>query len=254
MSFEAMKWVSDQDIRPSGRKYVLLALANYADTEGWCFPGQRTIAHYCSQDERTVRAHLAALEADGLVKRERRYTENGRQQRDGFVLRAPSDLLRPRARARAERISAPRAERISASRAGNSSGKGGEIFRLGRKISPPHIDEPKENPNLTQSGGALSAPTPEANEAYLYWRSLQDAFRKAFSDIELQVWLAKLSPLKLTSDEIIVAVGSRFLAEHITKEFGWRIAAIAGRRLTVLGPDDDLRSVEALPATAGGDT
>lgn len=77
MSLEAMHLVRHADIRPSGRKFVMMALADYADEAGECFPHVSTLASYTGQGEKTVRDHLAALEAEGWIMRRRPRREDG---------------------------------------------------------------------------------------------------------------------------------------------------------------------------------
>lgn len=52
------------------RKFVLIALADYANDSGICFPSVQAIAIRCSAGERTVQENLRALEADGYVERQ----------------------------------------------------------------------------------------------------------------------------------------------------------------------------------------
>lgn len=77
MSLEAMQAVRHADIRPSGRKFVMMALADYADEAGECFPHVSTLSSYTGQSEKTVRDHLAALELAGWIKRRRARREDG---------------------------------------------------------------------------------------------------------------------------------------------------------------------------------
>lgn len=67
MSYQALSWAFKQDISPSTAKFVLVALANYADDDGYCFPGQKRLAEDTCQSERSVRSHLASLERRGLI-------------------------------------------------------------------------------------------------------------------------------------------------------------------------------------------
>lgn len=96
MSVWATKWAYEQTIKPVGRKFVLIAIADFADETGWCFPSQETLASMTDQGVSTVRAHIKKLEADGLVKREARYApQGGGRKSDGFWLQAPKESLKP---------------------------------------------------------------------------------------------------------------------------------------------------------------
>lgn len=58
---------------PAGPKSVLAAVCDAVNDEsgvGW--PSVAHMSHYCSMSERSVQAHLAALEKDGLISREMR--------------------------------------------------------------------------------------------------------------------------------------------------------------------------------------
>lgn len=89
MSIAAMEWAYRQEVTPSAAKFVLVTLANYADGDGFCFPGQDTLAQMTGQDERSVRSHLAALESSGLIRREHRQRKNGSRKSDGIYLEIP---------------------------------------------------------------------------------------------------------------------------------------------------------------------
>lgn len=77
MSIEAINAVAKMDIQPSGRKFVLLALANFADEDWACFPSIGKLAAWTSQGQKTVRDHLLALEEGGLIHRERQRRGDG---------------------------------------------------------------------------------------------------------------------------------------------------------------------------------
>lgn len=57
---------------PTGRKMVLLALADTADNDGVCWPRLDTLSEMTSMAESTVSEHVSALVADGYVERRRR--------------------------------------------------------------------------------------------------------------------------------------------------------------------------------------
>lgn len=69
MSNEALSAVAKSTIRPSGRKFVAMALADYADERWTCFPSIGFLATYTSQSLRTVQSHLDDLEAAGIITR-----------------------------------------------------------------------------------------------------------------------------------------------------------------------------------------
>lgn len=72
MSVEAIAWASKQRTGSPGAKLVLIALANYANDSGQCWPSQATLAMWTEQSDRTIRTHLATLESMGLITRQAR--------------------------------------------------------------------------------------------------------------------------------------------------------------------------------------
>lgn len=91
MSFEATAWAYRQDL-PVGRKFLLVALANYADEDHTCYPGQAKLAAMTGQGERTVRRLLALLEADGYIVREHRQYADGHRNSDRYTLAVGRDI------------------------------------------------------------------------------------------------------------------------------------------------------------------
>jgi biotin operon repressor len=84
MSYKATAWAYDLDL-PSPRKFVLVALADFADENGSCFPGQQRLAKMTGLGERAVRNSLKTLEDEGLITRLARY-ENGHRLTDRYRL------------------------------------------------------------------------------------------------------------------------------------------------------------------------
>lgn len=98
MSVWAETWAYEQTVKPVGRKFVLVAIANFVDENGYCFPSQETLASMTDQGISTVREHLKALDSQGLISRERRYKKGGGRTSDGIRLQAPSERLKPPAK------------------------------------------------------------------------------------------------------------------------------------------------------------
>lgn len=86
MSNEALTAVAKANIRPSGRKFVAMALADYADEAWSCFPSVEQLAQYTGQGDKTVRDHLDALESDGIITRSRHRREDGTLGRYRFII------------------------------------------------------------------------------------------------------------------------------------------------------------------------
>lgn len=74
-------------------KFVALMAATYANADGArVFPGEENLAAACQLSERTVRSSLAWLRENGLIYRESRGSNLGRQAKaDRYQLCAPSD-------------------------------------------------------------------------------------------------------------------------------------------------------------------
>lgn len=81
-----MTWAFGQTVGRSGAKFVLTALADKADETHSCFPGVVLLAKETELSERSVRAHLNFLEAEGYITRARRYKGFGARTSDRYVL------------------------------------------------------------------------------------------------------------------------------------------------------------------------
>lgn len=85
MSHLATAWAYRQGIE-SGPKFVLVALADFADEAGTCYPGQDRIATMTGMHRSSVVRHLKALEAVGLISRMHRQGAKGQRTSDRYVL------------------------------------------------------------------------------------------------------------------------------------------------------------------------
>lgn len=70
----------------SGRKAILLLIANDASTEGVCYSGQVRLAEMGECARETVSRHLGELEKAGLIARRERRRANGSRSTDWIVL------------------------------------------------------------------------------------------------------------------------------------------------------------------------
>ena len=77
MSFQAINWAYNLPVKPAGRKFVLVTLANFATERAEAWPGQKRLARDTGQSVRSVSDHLAALEQEGLISRCERRRKNG---------------------------------------------------------------------------------------------------------------------------------------------------------------------------------
>lgn len=86
MSNRALNWAFDQDVSPAGAKFVLVALADFADEAHSCYPAQERLARMTGQSVASVGRHLTALERAGFIARQRRTSARGYRTSDRFVL------------------------------------------------------------------------------------------------------------------------------------------------------------------------
>ncbi|WP_409372310.1 helix-turn-helix domain-containing protein [Paraburkholderia mimosarum] len=85
-----MNWAWEQSLPPAS-KLVLMALADAADEEGYCYPRVRTIAVKCGVSERTVQRTLKTFESGNLLVVTPRFTGEGRQTSNGYRLHMSVD-------------------------------------------------------------------------------------------------------------------------------------------------------------------
>jgi len=70
MSWQATAWAINQKTGSTRRKALLLALANYADENGVCWPSQERLARNTEQSMDSIQRHSDALEKSKVLKRE----------------------------------------------------------------------------------------------------------------------------------------------------------------------------------------
>lgn len=133
MGVSSISWASQTPLTGS-RKWVLLALANFADdADGYCFPGQRTLAEWAGISERTVREQLAELERDGWIERAHRMRDGWRTS-DEYVVRFDRFTPAPKSRRTLRRDSPVGAA--------DSVVSTGEIRRTEPSVEPPEKNTP----------------------------------------------------------------------------------------------------------------
>lgn len=84
MSNAVMTWAFAVPAIPTGAKFVLVALADNASDEGYCYPGQARIASKTNLTDRAVRTHLTYLELHGFIRRAHRYKKDGTRTSDCY--------------------------------------------------------------------------------------------------------------------------------------------------------------------------
>lgn len=91
MTIRAMNWAWEVELPPA-LKLVLLKLADRANDDGECWPGQASVAKACGIGARTLVRHIAALEQMGLIKTEKRYGDDGKRETNMYVLSLSANL------------------------------------------------------------------------------------------------------------------------------------------------------------------
>lgn len=89
MSIQAVSWALKTELPSPTLKLVLIAVCNYADEDGVCWPSQARLARECCLTERSVRDALKRLEEMKLIRREERHDNAYRRQTD-MIFIAPN--------------------------------------------------------------------------------------------------------------------------------------------------------------------
>lgn len=77
MSVRAMTWAMEQKVGNPTTKLILMALADFADEEGKCFPSQGRLAEIAECSVDTVQRHLTKAEQASLIVRQKRGSKRG---------------------------------------------------------------------------------------------------------------------------------------------------------------------------------
>lgn len=87
MSNKALTYVWDEAPYEGSRLLVLLAIADFADDDGVCFPGVTRLAKKARLTPRALQKHLAILEQDGWLKRQlNKGVETGRGKTNRYTI------------------------------------------------------------------------------------------------------------------------------------------------------------------------
>lgn len=85
MSNEALTWAFKQDL-PMTQKFVLVALADYADENGECYPRHEATAQRTGSSLSTVKRAIKGLAEDGYLSMAHRYRDDGRYSSNRYKL------------------------------------------------------------------------------------------------------------------------------------------------------------------------
>lgn len=120
-----MNWALNLDLEGPGIKAVIMALANYADENHECFPGQELIARQTCQSTRTVQRHLARLVELGLLEKRARGGSGGGRWSNWYHLNVGRQY-----------------DKLSPSPQGNTTSVTGATRHLEQGYPPPVAEEP----------------------------------------------------------------------------------------------------------------
>lgn len=89
MSVEAMAWAFQVPLRPCP-KSVLVALANRADEDGYCWPGLADLEARTGWKQRSIQLALRELEVSKFISISPRFSSNGMQTSNLYRLEIPT--------------------------------------------------------------------------------------------------------------------------------------------------------------------
>jgi len=87
MSWQASSWALKQRVGDPILKILLLAVANYADPEGRCWPKVETLSFDSEVSKRTIQRKLAELQELGFIEVSARFDAGGKQTSSLIQLR-----------------------------------------------------------------------------------------------------------------------------------------------------------------------
>ena len=258
-----MTWAWSQTVGDAGAKAVLVALANFADEDGRCWPGVARLAHMTDQGERTVRRHLATLIEGSFIRREPRYVKTtGARDRDAFVFLAPPEQL---AKTRGPQRSTTPGQNDRSGQSGrvprpkppvtlttppvNGASPPGQSGITPRPTVAGHKDDPSKNPQSTRAREGSSAEadmvaggeghTGVASEtgaaaASSLWAEHLSALRQRVGEANYRAWIKNLQPMGLSAQAIRLAAPNAFQADHCRNHFAVVIEKLFERGVEIV--------------------
>lgn len=146
MSVRVMSLVWDSTV-PAPERFTLLALADRADEDGKCWPSVPTLARKCRTGESTIRRHIKALRALGVLRVRHRMNDSSMYQ---IVIVRLLQLVDPAAQDSPSQPDSP------------SQSDGGRQSRKGAQPDPAQIDTPPDltPPNLSTDPSQIDQTPP----------------------------------------------------------------------------------------------
>lgn len=166
MSVQAQSWAMAQSVGDPVAKLVLWSLANYADENGLAWPSVRTLTGIVECSRTTLFRKLGLLEELGLVEREQRHDDAGRQRSSNYRLRMhQAELELPEARKGGSQSDTPGSQsdtgRVSRVTRGGSQIDTGEGVTGDTPIKNHHLELPEE-PSVEKTAREDAPPPPPA--------------------------------------------------------------------------------------------
>ena len=206
MSILAINWALSQKCENATSKTLLLALANFADDKGLCWPGQVLLAELveCSVD--TIQRHLARLEAKGFLSRSRRKSGTGSSLHNEYRLM----LDRPGVLRAKMRSSPCEAQGRAAVRPSKPQGSAANqaASRCGTNHQQNHQKEPSEESVHAARDTVSQQPASSTDEFFeRFWKAFpagrKKAKGKALADFRRAI--AGKGSYKVTPEALIAA-------------------------------------------------
>lgn len=180
MSIELMSkaWKLDLSI---GEKLLLLKLADHANDEGVCWPGQGSLARLCSMSERAVRDNLRRLQVRGIVSVE--YRNHGLDRKTNvYFLNLDVKIVGNSCGGHEENEENPAAD--SAAGVGSRAAD----CDISDRQNPPLLikAEPSGEAIIRTTGGGgppLEADSPAQDETGIVWDDQQKIFRNIAKEV-----------------------------------------------------------------------
>lgn len=202
-----MTWAWEQMLKP-GTKLVLVALADHADNDGVCWPGQASIAEKCGLTRQTVVEQLSQIEALELMHSEDVRDERGRFLYKRYFLHVPKRV------AMSDKPTTRHVGKADKDHVGNS---GATVSAL----AVPYKEEPSNSnqhpPSSPPEGGGLFGLKPADLEAWfaaVFWRKYPNPKRRD----KALTQLLRLKPDQAMLDAIVEGIEHRLLAESAARQ------------------------------------
>lgn len=205
-----MTWVWQNSTQSEGRLLLLLALADFADDSGYCYPGLQTLAKKSRMSERNVRYALRDLEAAGELQTALRAGPNGT---NAYRVLCPTGAkIAPATRSpRGAKSDSTRGSLVQAGGAVSNGQVGQFATQVGHSIAPdPSVDPSDQDP----SNGSVKDPGSNPHSPLL---------RKGAETTEIPI---RFRRHRKTALGPIVPVGG-----GVTSRMAAKVAALAGEPL-----------------------